>query len=64
MTDGASQRFTIPELVLNNPDTDKNMRLDMMGFEFEQATGGKKGPFAFTFRDVLDPSNVLLTTKN
>lgn len=33
--DGKNERFSIPKESINKPETNKNMRLDMVGFRFE-----------------------------
>ena len=49
LTDGKKKRFSIPKESVNKPETNKNMRLDMVGFRFEGIENGQ--PFAFSFRD-------------
>jgi len=57
ITDADKPRFSIPEQAVPKPMGDNTMRLDMIGVEFE------KDPFSFTFKDPVNPDNVLLTTK-
>lgn len=61
LTDANKRRFSVPEEVLNKPPTNKNMRLDMVGFTLHN--DDPKQPFAFSFRDNLDPNNVFLDTR-
>ena len=58
--DPEETRFSIPQEMAPKQNTNKNMRLDMVGFQFEQ--DGTQ-PFSFSFRDVADPSNIYIDTK-
>lgn len=60
LVDANAPRFSIPESSVNKPDSNKNMRLDMVGF---QRDIGWKRPFAFTFSDVADPTNIFFDTR-
>lgn len=59
LTDANSQRFSIPEEIVSKPQSNKNMRLDMVGFNIDQSS---LAPFSFSFRDVEDPNNFFLDT--
>jgi hypothetical protein len=60
LTDGVNPRFSIPSEVLSKPESDKNSRLDMVGFKFDDKD--TKYPFSFSFRDINDPTNVYVDT--
>jgi len=57
-TDANSQRFSIPESLVNKPGISGTMRMDMSGFKLFN------DPFGFQLTDDSDPNNVLLTTKD
>lgn len=56
LTDNDKERFSIPESAVPKPGNDLSMRLEMLGFTYSL------NPFSFTFTDVIDPSNVYLST--
>lgn len=58
LTDAAKDRYSIPEMVLNKPESKIDMRLEMLGFDISY------NPFYFSFADVTDKKNVYLTTKD
>jgi hypothetical protein len=64
LTDADSDRFSIPDEFVNKPDTNKNMRLDMVGHYFNATEKTKNEPFYFQFRDNLRPENIYVTTEN
>lgn len=57
MTDADSTRYAVPKKVVNAPESNNNMRLDMVGFSY------KLNPFSIAFKDSSDNSNVFLTTE-
>jgi len=58
LTDNDSKRYSIPNNVIPNPKADATMRMEMLGFSYQLS------PFSFTFKDVVNPTNVFLTTQN
>lgn len=58
LTDETQPRYSIPKQSVPNPEKNENMRLDMLGFEYDLE------PFTLTFKDPVNPDNVLLTTKD
>lgn len=56
LTDDDKERYSIPESVLNKPGVNPTMRLEMLGFQYNA------NPFSFSFRDVMDPTNVYVDT--
>lgn len=58
MTDAVNERYSIPNEVVNKPGSDVLMKMEMLGFRFEQS------PFSFSFEDIRDSNNVYVHTKN
>lgn len=56
LTDNDNTRYSIPESAVPKPGNDLSMKLEMLGFTYSL------NPFSFTFTDVIDASNVFLTT--
>jgi thiamine pyrophosphokinase len=57
LTDADSERYSIPSNVVPKPDANNNMRLEMLGFQYNL------NPFSISFRDSSDKSNVFVTTE-
>ena len=57
LTDNDNARFSIPKQLLNKPDANPTMRLEMLGFQYNL------DPFSFSFSDVMDPTNKYVDTK-
>ena len=57
LTDNDKPRYSVPESAIPKPGNDLSMRLEMLGFSY------KLNPFSFSFTDVIDESNVYLTTE-
>ncbi len=62
LTDAGSDRFSIPDEFVNRENSNKNMRLDMLGHIFKPTEGRKNDPFNFQFNDNIRPDEVLLST--
>ena len=58
MTDNESERYSVPEQAVPNPEDDANMRLDMLGFEY------KLSPFSFAFKDPTRQDHIYVSTKD
>jgi hypothetical protein len=58
LTDGLVNRYSIPDFLVNKPQSQKTMRLEMLGFSYNLS------PFSFAFSDVLDKTNTFVTTEN
>jgi hypothetical protein len=52
LTDAENERYSIPKEVVDKPDPSIKHKMEMLGFKFY------KDPFAFSFSDLRDPSNV------
>jgi len=55
---GEKDSFSIPSSVVNKPEENKSMRLDMMNFNLNQS------PFYFNFTDKQNPDLAWVTTKD
>ena len=56
LKDDDKDRFSVPDSVLNKPGPNPTLRLEMLGFQYNA------NPFSFSFRDVMDPTNVYVDT--
>lgn len=56
LTDKDNDRFSIPKTLLNKPDANPTMRLEMLGFKYNL------NPFSFSFTDVMDKDNKYIDT--
>jgi hypothetical protein len=64
LTTADEDRFSIPSEVVSKPETNKNMRLESIGFDFKSSVNASKDEaFNFGFHDVMKTDNVYLTTK-
>jgi hypothetical protein len=57
ITDNDNPRFSIPDNIVNSPQGNLDMRLDMTGFKLNNDS-----VFGFTFSDPLTPNNTYLNT--
>lgn len=55
---GKKDAFTIPDSIIPDPEENKSMRLDMLGFNINQS------PFYFGFTDKQNPDTEWITTKD
>lgn len=55
LTDADSDRFSIPDDVVEKPEPNKNMRLEMVGHRFNGTERNKNQPFGFHFLDNVRP---------
>jgi len=56
ITDAENERYSPPVEAVNKVTAQKQYRLDMLGFEMSVS------PFSFWFKDLLDDTNILLST--
>jgi|LauGreDrversion4_2_1035121.scaffolds.fasta_scaffold38232_1 hypothetical protein len=64
LTDTDSDRFSIPDDIVERPETNKNMRLDMVGHFFNGTTLNNDQPFNFRFFDNVKPDSLYISTED
>jgi alpha-glucosidase (family GH31 glycosyl hydrolase) len=64
LTDSDSDRFAIPDEIVERPEANKNMRLDMVGHFFNGTTKNNDQPFGFRFFDNVKPDSLYISTED
>ena len=64
LTDADSDRFSIPDDIVERPDTNKNMRLDMVGHFFKGTVKENNKPFNFKFFDNVNHDSLYVSTED